>query len=96
MEALAAISKTIQLAHKQSPVYREDEKYILPVEKCLEGMRREDPPSIPQLVVPVEVPIQCFRSAYTTKDNRVQAVADLSLLAFFFLLRVGEYTMPRK
>eukprot|EP00957_Ditylum_brightwellii_P032119 2435740-Ditylum_brightwellii.AAC.1 len=69
-EALTAISKTIQLAFKQSLVYRDDKKYILPVEKCLEGMRREDPPSIPQLAVPVEVPIKCFRSAYTTKDNR--------------------------
>eukprot|EP00957_Ditylum_brightwellii_P129410 9872345-Ditylum_brightwellii.AAC.1 len=33
-EALLAISKTIQLAQKHSPVYREDQKYILPVKKC--------------------------------------------------------------
>eukprot|EP00957_Ditylum_brightwellii_P080014 6085061-Ditylum_brightwellii.AAC.1 len=53
-----SFSKTIQLAQKQSPVYREDEKYILSVERCIEGMRREDPPSIPQLAVPIEVPIE--------------------------------------
>eukprot|EP00957_Ditylum_brightwellii_P166750 12692930-Ditylum_brightwellii.AAC.2 len=38
-EALLAISKTIQLAQKQSPVYREDKKYILPVKICVEGMK---------------------------------------------------------
>eukprot|EP00957_Ditylum_brightwellii_P018716 1406398-Ditylum_brightwellii.AAC.1 len=96
VEALAAISKTIQLARKQSPVYREDKKYILLVEKCLEGMRREDPPSIPQLAMPVDVPIECFCRAYTTNNNSAQAAADLSLIAFFFFLHVGEYTMPRK
>jgi hypothetical protein len=95
-EALSAISKTIQLARKRSPVYREDEKYILPVEKCLEGMRRDDPPAIPQLAVPVTVPIECHRQAYTTKDNGAKAAADLSLIVFFYLLRVGEYTMPHK
>eukprot|EP00957_Ditylum_brightwellii_P093971 7155361-Ditylum_brightwellii.AAC.2 len=38
MEVLSAISKTIQLARKQSPVYREGKKYIFPVEQCVEGM----------------------------------------------------------
>eukprot|EP00957_Ditylum_brightwellii_P071281 5418852-Ditylum_brightwellii.AAC.1 len=94
--ALSTISKTIQLAQKHSPVYREDQKYILPVEKCVKGIQRQDPLSIPQLAVPVSVPIECHRMAYAAKNIGVQAAADLALVAFYFLLRVGEYMLPHK
>ena len=93
-EALAAISKTAELAGQQSPVYRFEETYILPVQRCIEGMRRTDPPSVPQLALPVAVIIQCYATAYATKDARQKASADLSIIAFFYLLRVGEYTAP--
>eukprot|EP00957_Ditylum_brightwellii_P048492 3679503-Ditylum_brightwellii.AAC.1 len=96
MEALLAISKTIQLAQKHNPVYREDQKYILPVEKCIDGMQRQDPPSIPQLAVPVSVPIECHMMAYAAKNIGAQAAVDLALVAFYFLLRVEKYTLPRK
>eukprot|EP00957_Ditylum_brightwellii_P101085 7704167-Ditylum_brightwellii.AAC.1 len=59
-------------------------------------MRREDSPSIPQLAVPVEVPIECFKQAYGTADNGAHVAADLALIAFSFLLRVVKYTLPRK
>ena len=60
-------------------------------------MRREDPPSIPQLAVPVAVPIECYTHAYNNNrtSTRLKATADLTLIAFFYLLRVGEYTAPR-
>jgi hypothetical protein len=60
-------------------------------------MRREDPPSIPQLAVPVAVPIDCHFQAYTSQktSTKQKATADLTLIAFFYLLRVGEYTAPR-
>ena len=95
-EALAAISKTIELAGQPSPVYRFEETYILPVQRCIEGMRREDPPSTPQLALPVAVPIQSFTTAQGSSDHRLHATADLSIIAFFYLLRVGEYTAPRQ
>ena len=97
-EALAAISKTAELAGKPSPVYKYEENYILPVQRCIEGMRRNDPPSIPQLAVPISVPLQCYKYAYeqSTISYREKATADLALIAFFYLLRVGEYTSPRK
>jgi hypothetical protein len=59
-------------------------------------MKREDPPSIPQLAVPVAVPIKCHDMAYSTNCAKQQATADLALIAFFYLLRVGEYTAPRQ
>eukprot|EP00957_Ditylum_brightwellii_P192916 14688997-Ditylum_brightwellii.AAC.1 len=59
-------------------------------------MWRQDPPSIPQLTVPVSVPIECQRKAYAAKDIEAQAAAYLALVAFYFLLSVGEYMLPRK
>ena len=56
-------------------------------------MRR--PPPIPQLAVPVTVPIQMAEAAYQIGTNFAKAIADLALIGFFYLLRVGEYTRPR-
>ena len=55
-DALAAISKTVELAGEQSQLYRKDNKYRLFVERVIEGFRRNDPPSVPQLAVLVTVP----------------------------------------
>ena len=94
--AMAAISKTIELAGYKSPIYRADNKYNLQIERAIEGWRREDPPAIPQLAVPVTVPLQMAEAAYQGQGTPlIQAIADLALIGFFFLLRVGEYTRPR-
>ena len=93
-QALAAISKTIELAGKCSPIFKAEKTYKTPVARQLEGYKREDPPSTPQLAVPLEVPEECLRLAYTTKNTAKQAVGDLAVIAFFYLLRVGEYTKP--
>jgi hypothetical protein len=47
------------------------------------------------MAVPVEVPETARRLAYLTSDPRQHAVGDLSVIAFYFLLRSGEYTKPR-
>jgi len=94
-DALSAISKTIELAGLTSPVYRAHNVYTLPIQRCIEGMRREDPPAVPQLAIPVEIPTYLAVEAASTDDPKTQAIGDLSLVAFFYLLRVGEYTKPR-
>ena len=94
-KAMSAVSKTIELANEPSPIYRAPEVYILPLARCIEGMRRSDEPSIPQLAIPVTVPYECYRRAYATTNHKAQATADLCIIAFFYLLRVGEYTTPR-
>jgi hypothetical protein len=94
-DAMAAISKTIELAGYRSPVYRADNKYNLSIERAVEGWRRDDPLAIPQLAVPVTVPLQMAEEAYLTGTALHQTIADLALLGFFYLLRVGEYTRPR-
>jgi hypothetical protein len=95
-DALSAISQTIQLAGHRSPLYRTDQKqYNLTIERMVEGFRRSDPPSIPQLAIPVTVPNACFEASQAQSHPRIQTAGQLTLIAFYFLLRVGEYTKPR-
>ena len=88
----------IKLAGLKSLVYRVHNKYTLPIERCIEGWHRQDPPSVPHLALLVSVVNQLADTAYGV-DNEVacskdQAVADLAQCAFYFLLRLGEYTRP--
>ncbi len=62
----------------------------------IEGMRRQDPPSIPQLAVPLTVPEEAHRLGTATGDALQMAAGELAIIAFYFLLRSGEYTKPRK
>jgi hypothetical protein len=97
-DALSAISKTLELAGYTSPLYRAPNTYTLPIQRCVEGFRREDPPAVPQLALPIAVPRQMATAAYDPNNipcARTQAIADLALIAFYYLLRVGEYTKPR-
>ena len=63
----------------------------------MSSYRREDPPPKPQLAVPVSVIEHMQRlAAGVNHGTRTAVVADLATIAFFFLLRVGEYTMPAR
>ena len=61
----------------------------------VEGMRRDDPPAIPQLAVPIGVANAVFEAGNSSPIQHVQTVGCLTLTAFYYLLRVGEYTQPR-
>ena len=87
-QALAAITATLELGGQQSPVLQSEGKYITPLHQQLEGLRREDPPSIPQLAVPVSL-VKHITKTHGSSPNLVA-------VAFFYLFRVGEYTNPRR
>ena len=62
-----------------------------------EGFRREDKASVAQLAVPVAVPQQmAIVGLASGATERESAVGDLGLIAFYYLLRVGEYTQKKK
>ena len=94
-KALAAISKTIELAGEPSPLYKAEKTYKTPVARLIEGYRREDPPATPQLALPVKVPQECQNCGFRSQHPFKIAVGDLAIIAFYYLLRVGEYTKPR-
>jgi len=59
----------------------------------MDGMRKVDPPTTKKLPVEVDIPELLVRMAHVTVTaTRAQAIADLILIAFYYLLRVGEYT----
>ena len=95
-DALAAVSKTIQLAGQPSQLYRGENRYQLYIERIVEGYRRADPPSIPQLAVPVTVPVHAYTHSLKEEATPLKKDVDyLMVMAFYFLLRVGEYTQPK-
>ncbi len=58
----------------------------------IESFKRTDPATKKHLAVPVEVPNYIFRTTRNSTDRRMKAVGEMTLVAFYFLLRVGEYT----
>jgi Phage integrase family len=63
----------------------------------IQGYQREDPKSEPQLAVPVSITMHILNSQWIHSANcpQKEAIADLINVAFYYLLRVGEYTKPR-
>ena len=93
-KALGAISKTIELAGERSPILESTATYTTPVARAVEGWRRKDPPAVPQLAVPITVPSYLYE-ATRAGTQKEKAGGELALVAFYYLLRVGEYTRPR-
>jgi len=57
-----------------------------------EAYKREDPTSVKQLAVPVDIPNRIYMATRTKDNKKLKAVGELAMIAFYFLLRVGEYT----
>jgi hypothetical protein len=59
-----------------------------------DGWHKEDPPTTKQLPVEADVPeLLADRGRTSTATSLDQAIGDLSLIAFYYLLRIGEYTV---
>ena len=60
----------------------------------LQGWKKEDPPVMKKLPVEADVPDYIASIGELPTSNELdKAVGDLSLIAFYYLLRVGEYTV---
>ena len=95
--AVRAIGQTCEMERGYNPLYRAPERYLRPIELMFAGFRRDDTIPVPEIAVPVSVPQQCamagLSAAATPKD---EAIGDLALISFYYLLRVGEYTQKRR
>ena len=59
----------------------------------LEGWKQEDPPTLKKLPVEADIPEYIANIGYLPGATKTQkAIGDLVLIAFYYLLRVGEYT----
>ena len=62
----------------------------------IEGFRREDPPPKSQFAVLVLVAEEMFKQGnHQNISPVITATGQLGIIAFYYLLRVGEYTTER-
>lgn len=93
--AITAIGQTAQMESGVNPTKEGGlTKRLFPLQLMLDGWRKHEPPTIKKLPVEVDIP------EYLADEGRlpnapplIAAVGDLVLIAFYFLLRVGEYTV---
>lgn len=94
-KAITAVGQTIALERGVNPTKLENSTGLLPqLAQTLDGWRKEDPPTNKQL--PVEADVPEFLAATGAKPGAselVKAVSDWTLIAFYYLLRIGEYTI---
>jgi hypothetical protein len=93
--ALTAVGQTIVLACNDNPTkVKGSDKLIPRLQVMLDGYRKENPATIKKLPVQSDVPELLVTAAYNGWGTKMdKAAADLSLIAFYCLLWVGEYTV---
>ena len=94
--AVRVIGQTCELEKGYNSLYRAPEIYLKPLELMLSGFTKEDKLLVPQITVPVVVPQQMVMVGMAKEATpKEQAVGYLGLIAFFYLLHIGEYTQKR-
>jgi hypothetical protein len=89
---LRAITTHFELDGEQSLVVTPQGKYHEKISQILEGYKRKDPSPKFRLAVPLTVPafMHMFSRSGTEKQK---AFGSIALIAFYYQLRVGEYTL---
>ena len=83
--ALSAVGQTYKLDLRHNPLYWAHERYLKAIELMCEGFRRNDP-----------IPFPKISTIFSPKTlSRVIPTSDLFVIAFYYLLRVGDYTTNR-
>jgi len=95
-KALRHVAQAFVLARVPDPrrQFSTTKEFDRPIALLIKKYRDEDPPPKPKLAIPVST-IETLKRGYTFSQYH-SAIADLVIIAFFFLLRVGEYTQSSK
>jgi hypothetical protein len=73
------------------------EKFLLAIQVIIGGYTKADPPTKRMLPVEANVLELMVKMGYGKEGLiKAQAVGDLALIAFYYLLRIGQYTVNRK
>ena len=94
---LSAIGMTIILESYtiHDPLKQHDGKFILKIQYLLQSYSKNNLPVLLELAVPVKL-IQVGHIHLHNKLPKFRRIAQLLIIAFYYLLRVGEYTKLRK
>jgi hypothetical protein len=93
--AITAIGQTIALAVGINPTKLPggDNKLLPRLSQMLDGWRKIDPPTTKKLPIEADIPeYLCKLGQSKTASPVAAAIGDLTVIAFYYLLRVGEYT----
>ena len=95
--ALTAVGATISLAKGTNPTKIANSDKLIPrLAQIMDGWKKDDPPLIKKLPVEADVPELLSSIGHMPLANALdKAVGDLTLIAFYYLLRVGEYTVKQ-
>lgn len=93
--ALMAIGKEIALVCNVNPLKIGGSEKLLPqLAQVLDGWRKEDGPAMKKLPVKADVPEYLVKCGLQPGASDLdKAVGDLTIMAFYYLLRIGEYTI---
>jgi hypothetical protein len=96
--ALTAIGQTIALECERNPTKIIGSNKLIPrLQQMLDGWRKIDPPTLKMLPVEADVPeYLATLGAQPSASVLDQAIGDLTLIAFYYLLHIGEYTCKAK
>ncbi len=93
--AITAVGQEISLACEINPTKISGSDKLIPrLQQTYDGWRKQDPPTSKMLPVESDVPewlVDRGRDALATELDK--AVGDLVMVAFYYLLRIGEYTV---
>ncbi len=93
--AITAVGTTISLAMGLNPTKDGASDKLIPrLAQILQGWKAQDPPVIGKLPIEIDNPEFLTRIGQLPQANELDsAIGDLTLIAFYYLLRVGEYTV---
>jgi hypothetical protein len=91
--AITAIGQAIALAINSNPTKIVGSNKLLPrLQQMLNGFRKADPPTTKQLPVEADVLEFLVKLGLESKACELdQAIGDLTMVMFYYLLRIGEY-----
>jgi hypothetical protein len=75
---------------------RGKDKYLPRISQMLDGFKKDDPPTIKKMPCTIDLPEKMAAWGREKGASELEkAVGDLGLVAMYYLLRVGEYTVKR-
>ena len=95
MKQAQVFSSHIKFCEQTSPVVTKEGKLHLQLRRQLDNFRKADPPPKSQLALPYSAIVFIHNTHHLSTNPQTKATAELCIIAWYYLLRVGEYTFTK-